>query len=81
MIDFEQGVGGDKLDIKTLLTGYTAANAANFIRFDASGADTLLMVDGDGASNGVNFQQVATLELVGISSLADMLANGNLVVS
>lgn len=27
------------------------------------------------------FQQIATLQLVGISSLTDMLANGNIVAS
>ena len=32
-----------------------------------------------GAANGANFQQIATLQLVGINSLTDMLANGNLV--
>ena len=78
--DFAAGAGGDKLDIKDLLTGFTPATASSFISLVTSGSDTVMSIDGNGATGGASFIPVATLQGVTGLLLSDLLAN-NLIVS
>jgi Ca2+-binding RTX toxin-like protein len=74
---------GDKLDIHALLTGYNPLTSAitDFVHITASGSNAIVSVDANGAANGHNYVQVATL--TGMSSLAgheaDLLTAGNLM--
>jgi VCBS repeat-containing protein len=65
--DFATGAGGDVLDLRDILdsfAGYDGTNAISggYLRFAASGANTLVQVDSDGAGNG--FVTLATLNNV-----------------
>ncbi len=55
--DFAKGAAGDALDFADLLDGLAGYNGSNaftggYLRFQASGADTLVQVDADGGGNG-----------------------------
>jgi VCBS repeat-containing protein len=80
--DFTAGSGGDALDIRDLLANYTPASSiGSFVRLDAAGADTNVMIDADGAGSSNSFVQVATLQGVTGLLLNDLLANQNLLAA
>jgi Ca2+-binding RTX toxin-like protein len=76
--DFEVGIGGDVLDLGSLLRGFQpdTSRPADFIRLDRSGSDTTVAVDRDGAGDAYT----AVANLLGISgvSLAQLVADNNL---
>jgi Ca2+-binding RTX toxin-like protein len=80
--DFARGAGGDKLDIREMLVGYSAGTSSinNFVRL-AGGADTTVSVNADGI--GTDFSAIATLQNIAMtpSLLNEMVANGNLILS
>mgnify|MGYP005999120619 CR=1 FL=1 len=67
---------GDILDISDILSGVvgiTAANIKDYISFTSDGAtgDTLVQVDADGTTSGVNFQTIARLDsIVGLDEVS-----------
>ncbi|MCV0395626.1 MAG: type I secretion C-terminal target domain-containing protein, partial [Rhizobiaceae bacterium] len=63
--DFQDGSGGDTIDLTELLvglTGVTDLEADGYVQIQQNGADAELRVDTDGAQNGQSFQTVAVLE-------------------
>ena len=81
--DFTPGAGGDALDIRDVLVGYTpgVSNLGEFVRFNESGGNTAFMVDANGLAGGVAFTTLATLQGVTGLLLNDLLANNNLLVT
>lgn len=81
--DFATGAGGDKLDLRDLLWGYSvnASNIADFVQLTGGASRTEVAVDRNGV--GGDFVMLATLENVALSAslLNDLLANGNLIVA
>lgn len=79
--DFKLGVGGDRLEVTDVLTGFTKGSSVveDFVRLSGT-ADTTLSVNADGAGN--DFVSLATLQNVAMTNnlLNDMLANGNLLM-
>ncbi|MDY0870996.1 type I secretion C-terminal target domain-containing protein [Dongia rigui] len=67
--DFETGTNGDHLNIRDLLVGFVdgTSDELDFVRLLGVGSDTIVQVDVDGAINGSNFVDVATL--TGVSGL------------
>jgi hypothetical protein len=69
--DFTKGVGGDILDLADLLdsVGYAGSTpfdgAAGYVRFTASGSDTIVEFDQDGGGN--NYQTLVTLTNVALT--------------
>ncbi|MDF3022813.1 MAG: hypothetical protein K0R10_174 [Alphaproteobacteria bacterium] len=57
---------GDKIDIDDIVSGYDpfSSDLNEFVRFDNTGTNALLWVDGDGAVNGESFVLVATFNRV-----------------
>ncbi|MFN3826116.1 MAG: cadherin domain-containing protein [Micavibrio sp.] len=53
----------DVLDISNLLTGFTAgvSDIDDFLQFQTVGSDTIVRIDANGTTGGVNFVQIATL--------------------
>ncbi len=74
---------GDKIDIGALLLGYDPlVNAlSDFVDVTASGRNSILKVDIDGALNGHSFITVATLTRAGFTSEGAMFDAGALIVS
>lgn len=71
----------DTLDFSKLLTSYDPLTSAiaDFVQITDGGADSIVKVDIDGAANGINWVQVATL--TGVAGLTDeqaLLAAGHL---
>ncbi len=64
--DFQVGAGGDILDVSALLDslGYAGSDAFadGFLKFTASGANTLVQIDADGAAGPSAFVTLVTLE-------------------
>jgi len=77
--DFDT-VTGDQLDISALISFDAASDdIADFLRATESNGDTILAVDSDGASNGVNFTNFAVLQDTTGIDVAALLANGDLI--
>jgi len=78
--DFQAGPGGDVLDLADLLSGFDAGsdNANDFVQFVNAGGDTTVRVDIDGAANGVSFADVAVLQNVTLTNVAQAIIEGNL---
>ncbi len=79
--DFTAGAGGDVLDLRDLLSGYTPGPSVvgEFVELvDAGGGNTQVNVDANGG--GDSFVSLALLNGVAMSGtlLDDLLANGNL---
>ncbi|MCZ7641493.1 MAG: type I secretion C-terminal target domain-containing protein [Pseudorhodoplanes sp.] len=79
--DFSTGAG-DKIDISDVISGYDPLSHAitDWVQITTSGSNSLLKVDTDGAANGANWQQIATI--IGVTGLTDeaaLVANGNLI--
>jgi VCBS repeat-containing protein len=69
--DFTTGAGGDVLDLADILDGFAGYDGTNaisggYLRFAASGANTLVQVDSDGGGNG--FVTLATLNNVAMTA-------------
>lgn len=72
----------DKLDIKSLLTGYDPMTKAitDYIQITTSGTSSIVKVDADGLTNGTVWTQIATLEnITGLTDEAALKANGTLI--
>jgi Ca2+-binding RTX toxin-like protein len=74
--DFATGIGGDILDLRDLLDGFAGYDGSNaisggYLRFQASGANTVVQVDIDGGGDG--FQTLVTL--AGVTMTAADTAN------
>jgi Ca2+-binding RTX toxin-like protein len=81
--DFQDGVGGDVLDISDLLSGYDPLtdDINDFVSASAAGDGTLLRVDVDGAGGSANFQNTVFLRTVGdVGDVENLIADGNLIV-
>ena len=60
--DFENGTGGDILDVSDLLVGASSADIPgldNYIHFEQSGSDTIITIDKDGGGDGLGGTNVA----------------------
>ncbi|MEM9469141.1 MAG: type I secretion C-terminal target domain-containing protein [Pseudomonadota bacterium] len=79
LADFSTGEG-DILDISDLISGFSGTITDYVFFDDSSGTDTVVRVDGNGLTGGVNFQAIATIN--GITGLdeATLFANGNIIV-
>lgn len=74
----------DILDLSHLISGFDPVTKliTDFIQITDSGANSILKVDVDGAANGVNFVQVATLQNVtGLTDEAALMASGHLLAA
>jgi Ca2+-binding RTX toxin-like protein len=73
---------GDKLDISDILdyTGAVDQAIADFVKFTTSGSSTLVQVDANGKTGGAAFTTIAILDNITGLSVADLIANKNLVV-
>lgn len=80
IVDFDFAAG-DRLDMADLLSGYEpGSDVSGFLKFEASGPDTVVFVDVDGGGDA--FQPLATLK--GVAPPADvnaLIGSGNLVVA
>lgn len=72
---------GDAIDISDLLTGYTAgvSDINDFVRFANSGANTLIQVDGNGATGGASFTTIATISSVNNLDADALLYNQSII--
>jgi Ca2+-binding RTX toxin-like protein len=72
---------GDAIDISNLLFGYNPLThaIADFVIFGASGSDTTLSIDRDGAGGLYTAQSVALIQNVTGLDANAMLTNGNLI--
>jgi hypothetical protein len=84
--DFQQGSGGDQLDLRDLLMGESVANIADYLQFSSDGTDTLVSIDSQG-NGGASIDQQILLEGIDLTLLgnnqviADQLINdGNLQI-
>ena len=73
----------DTLSISNILSFDNMHDSiTDFIKLSESNGDTIISVDVDGAANGENFVQIATLNNVtDIGSAQDLYASGDLIVS
>jgi hypothetical protein len=80
ILDFTAGVGGDRLDVAALLSGFDPATSdvAQFVRLSVSDGNTTVQIDVDGGAN--SFQTLAVLNGVVGLDVNTMRANGNLIV-
>jgi Ca2+-binding RTX toxin-like protein len=71
---------GDRLDVADLLSGYEpGADISGFLKFEASGADTAVLVDVDGGGDG--FRPLALLQGVAPPADINALLGTSLVVA
>jgi Ca2+-binding RTX toxin-like protein len=82
--DFSLG-GGDKIELRGLLTGYTegASHITDFVRItQTASGNSYLYVNATGAAGWSNFVQIARLDNVaGLTDEAALHASGNLLVT
>src|SRR5690606_31887039 len=89
--DFDNGTGGDQLDLRDLLVGENGGNLSDYLHFTGSGSTTTLSISStggfaDGFSAGAADQviQISNVNLVGSMSndavIADLINRGKLVV-
>ncbi|MGZ8154849.1 MAG: type I secretion C-terminal target domain-containing protein, partial [Burkholderiales bacterium] len=78
---FTPGSEGDVLDVREILVGYTpgSSNLADFVRLTESGGNTIVSIDADGT--GGDFVALTTLQAVTGLLVADLHAQGNLLVA
>lgn len=73
---------GDRLEITDILGFDPLSDAiADYVRFSASGKDTIVSVDVNGRDGGSNFFHVATLKGVSGVSAEQLYADGDLILS
>ena len=71
----------DKLDVSDLLSGFGPGDAiGDFVKFIASGADSILKVNADGHGN--DFHTIAVLKNIDLSgvNLGDLVTDGTMIV-
>lgn len=79
--DFQQGIGGDAIDISDILIGYNG-NVSEFVQITQSGGNTIVKVDANGLVGGSSWVTIATLTGVNLGTdEATVLGNGNLIVT
>lgn len=81
--DFENGAGGDAVDISDLLSGYDADtdDINDFVRSYLHGDGTVIQVDTDGTAGGDSFSSVVWLRTAGFTgNVESMIADGNLII-
>ena len=79
VVSFTAGGGnGDVLDLSNLLagSGYTAANAAQYIHLAEAGGSTTLQVDLDGSGSGYSFEDIALLQGLTGLNLGTLVTSG-----
>lgn len=79
VVSFAAGGGNsDVLDISNLLagSGYSAANASQFLHLAEAGGSTTLQVDLDGSGSDYSFQDIALLQGLTGLNLGTLLASG-----
>jgi len=80
--DFSTGQS-DKLNLADVLDFDPLTHAiTDFVQITTSGSDSILKVDANGTTGGVNFVQIATLQ--GVTGLTDeqaLLNSGNLIAA
>lgn len=74
--------GRDAIDISDLLTGYsyTTSDITDFVTLTESAGNTTIAVDGNGATGGASFTNIATINGVTGLDLYQMIAADNLIV-
>ncbi|MGH6932675.1 MAG: type I secretion C-terminal target domain-containing protein, partial [Dongiaceae bacterium] len=79
IFDFQTGAGGDVLDISDVLTGYVdgASDPNQFVLCVASGANTIVRVDANGAAGGAAFVDLCVLTGV-TTTLTSLITDGNI---
>ena len=81
IVDFQQGIGGDAIDISDILIGYNG-NVSEFVQITQSGGNTIVKVDANGLVGGSSWVTIATLTGVNLGTdEATVLGNGNLIVT
>ena len=79
--DFVTGAGGDKIDISSMLVGFTGTSIlADFVQKTESAGNTTIRVDSDGAAGGSNFVDLVVLQGHTGLDLNQLKTNGNLIV-
>lgn len=81
--DFNTG-DGDVIDLRHVLTGYNplSDDLNDFLQISDSGGNSILSVDPDGTGMTNSFTQIATLNgVTGLSNVADLVTNGNLLAA
>ncbi|SFV87884.1 RTX toxins and related Ca2+-binding proteins [hydrothermal vent metagenome] len=73
---------GDKIDLADLLVGYETSKLAEFVTAKASGSDTVITVDYNGAADSTDTVEI-TLTNVAYSDtlLSSLVTNGDLIMS
>jgi Ca2+-binding RTX toxin-like protein len=74
----------DKLDIKSLLTGYDPLTKAitDYIQITTSGTGSIVKIDADGLTGGTVWTQIATLEnITGLTDEAALRTNGTIIAA
>jgi Ca2+-binding RTX toxin-like protein len=78
VVDFQTGVGGDLLDVSSLLIGYTGSNLGQWVQLRESGANTIVSVDRDGTGGLHAAQDIAVLQGLTGLDLSTLLSDGNI---
>lgn len=81
IMDFEQGIGGDIIDITNILTGFEEGvdDLNDFVQVVTQGGNDVLRVNADGV--GTDFVNIAIIKGgVGGASAQDLVDSGNLAV-
>ncbi len=79
--DFTLGLGGDKLDIGDLLTGYDAGDdAAEFVQLVVSNGTTIVRIDANGSTGGAQFADAFVLAGIAVTDPNQLAADGNLIL-
>lgn len=81
--DYQDGVGGDKIDIRNVLSGYDSLHddIHDFVRAYAYGDGTVIQVDIDGTGTGSAMTSLTFLRGVGnVGDVDNLIAGGNLIV-
>ncbi len=75
--------GGDVLDLRDVLTGYTDGvdDINDFVLFDDDGVNTTVQIDTDGLGTGAGFSDAAILSGVTGRTLDDLIASNNVDIA
>ncbi len=77
--NFITGVGGDSIDISSLLSGFSGP-VTDWVNFVDSGGDTLVQVDANGTAGGSSFTTIGQINgLTGLDE-ATLYTDGNIIV-
>jgi Ca2+-binding RTX toxin-like protein len=76
--DLQTGVGGDLLDVSSLLIGYTGSNLGQWVGLRESGGNTIVSIDRDGTGGLYAAQDIAVLQGLTGLDLNTLLSDGNI---